>query len=307
MKNIILCAIVILWQFSYSQVTKIRIQPGPSSGLDADITNLPCKGYYICDTSCTANEQLMQANAWTWSGTPAVKRAFLKFDLTSYPYNPAKLISAKLFLYFPTQFLAYESNSTLSGSNALNIDRVTQSWQPVSLRNANQPSTVITGLTNPANRVTTQATTSPTENFEIDITEMVRYWLSNPNSNFGMRFSLQNEMNYRRVSFATSNYPDSLLRPKLELSFNSSEGIDHNTRIKPFIITNPSNGKINFPFATGSFSSLVISDNLGRTIHAMNEISVDEINALNIMLPKGVYFITIRSSEYNGTQKLIVL
>jgi hypothetical protein len=299
-----------LWLFNIAQTTVINLQPGPEYGLDADITNLPCNGFNICDTSCTALEQLMQANAWTWSGVAAVKRAFLKFDLSSVTLNPSSLISAEMYLYFPLQFTQYESNSTLSGSNALFIDRVTYPWTPYSIRNANQPNVVTTNLSDPGNRVTTNSTSSPTENFVIDITEMTRYWLNNQSANFGVRFALQTENYYRRVSFATSNDPTVGQRPKLKLTFNtSSTGFDNsNSKLNFTISPNPSNNRFTLETTSiGKIQKFEIYNSTGKLVTELQNTTIEEINTTNFSLASGLYNLVITNNNDVVTKKLQIL
>src|SRR4051812_42873829 len=58
-----------------------------------------------------------EAVAWTWSGTPAVMRSIMEFNLSSIPAN-ATITSAKLNLYNnPTSSENSGQHSSLSGAN----------------------------------------------------------------------------------------------------------------------------------------------------------------------------------------------
>jgi hypothetical protein len=64
---------------------------------------------------------------------------------------------------------------------------------------------------------------SETQNYVIEITEMVKYWLLNPENNFGMCLSLLTEQPYRRAFWASSNNSNHNKRPKLVLQLKLKE------------------------------------------------------------------------------------
>ena len=105
------------------------------------------------------------------SSTSNNNRAFVKFDLSG--INTTAIESATLRIY--------ESNAPTSSSGDVTLRQVTSAWTPENVT-YNQPvdtATQISGFYDPANLDLYT---------DIDLTSLVRGWLSNPSTNFG--FSL---------------------------------------------------------------------------------------------------------------------
>lgn len=231
MKTKILLLIVIPFLATGIQIKAQCIytfQPGAGNGKDALVWSLPCNSNYaitnnVCNTQTglpynQGNSEYSEVAAWTWGGTPAAMRTFLEFNLSSLSSSACTVQKAILFLYHPTNYTSQfhcGSGSTLypCSANDFLLSRVTQSWTEDSIIWQNQPAV--------ANAVTGQDYVQVADNYdpyltyEIDITDMVNYWVANPGSNFGMSMALNTESGYRRVAFANSEYPDPSRHPKL--------------------------------------------------------------------------------------------
>lgn len=53
----------------------------------------------------------------------------------------------------------------------------------------------------------------------IDITDFVKEWYKNPSSNYGMILSLEDKSLFNSMKLCSSDYPDPIKRPILEVCF----------------------------------------------------------------------------------------
>lgn len=163
--------------------------------------------FSVYPTSTAPTVNFFAAQAWTWSGTPGTVRSLIKFNLNSIPSN-ATITGATLRLYHHPSI----EQSSLTKSNASYLERVVSSWSPAGANWNNQPSVTTT------NRVYLAKSTSPTQNYVLNVTGMVndmrRY------GNNGMRLRLATESYYAQMYFASANHPDSSLHPKLVISYS---------------------------------------------------------------------------------------
>lgn len=196
-----------------SSQTTIVIQPNACEGKDAIVAGcVPC-GFYNTNYG-EANE--LSAIAWTASGTTSLIRALIQFDLSEIPVN-ASVSDAKLSLYHnPTG--SNPGHSQLSGSNEGYIKRVTSSWDETTVTWETQPTVTS------QDQVLLPASLNDTQDYiDIDVTILIQEMVDNPSQNFGMMLQLQNEDYYRSLLFASSDHLDQSLRPKLEITFSSSQ------------------------------------------------------------------------------------
>lgn len=182
------------------------LQPGPNDGKDAIIqSRIPGTNY--------GNDPRVMAIDWTWSGTPGVIRSLLGFDLSWIPTGSV-INNASLSLY---AWDGSSPHSTLSGSNACWIKRITSSWTEGTVTWNNQPTTTT------FNQVALPTTTSSTQNYtDINVTAMVQDMINSPSAGYGMMLCLQNEAYYRNMSFCSSDHPNPALRPKLVVTYSDS-------------------------------------------------------------------------------------
>jgi hypothetical protein len=210
MKHLLLSVILFVGLISaqtFAQQTVV-LQPGPSDGKDALL-----HGLYTMVNTNDGNDQQLPAVAWTFGGTPGTVRSALGFDLSFIP-SGSVINSARLSLYSWDQSGGMGNHSSLSGSNACWLQRITSAWAESTVTWNNQPSTTT------ANEVALPASTSPTQNYlNIDVTSMVQDMINDPSAGYGMLLRLQTESYYRRVNFCSSDHINSALRPKLEITF----------------------------------------------------------------------------------------
>ena len=108
------------------------------------------------------------------------------------------------------------THSTLSGSNASILQRVTTPWNEntVTWNTAPQITT--------KDEVMVPASVAPLQDFpNIDITTLVQDMVDQPDSSYGLLFRIDTESYYRRLVFASSDYPDTSLHPKLVVQYTT--------------------------------------------------------------------------------------
>jgi hypothetical protein len=147
------------------------------------------------------------SQAWTWNGTPGTVRSLMQFDFSALPAG-ATITEAKLYLHHDPA----NPHSSLTSSNASYLDRVTSPWTANTANWNNQPSVT------PVNRVSLPESTSPDQDYTLDVTAMVQDMIAN--GNYGMRLSLQTETYYAMMYFASGNNADATLQPELVLTLS---------------------------------------------------------------------------------------
>ena len=162
----------------------------------------------------TYSRVVMQA--WTYSGETMYRRTAMKFILDDIPVG-SDIVSATLYFYSdPTKTSSSDSdgNSQLSGSNAFYIERTTEDWDDLTVTWNTQPSSTTDG------RMLIPASSSTTENIQIDLTDMVQTWINTPAMNYGVKLFLQTESHYRSRNYASMEHANVDIRPKLIIDYN---------------------------------------------------------------------------------------
>lgn len=209
-----LCLLLALMPHGLFAQTTVTIGPG------TDFTDVMLyKSYQNPDLENTnLHDQARNlASAWTSGGQNTFFRTLLRFNLSNIP-SGAVVQSATLYLYSDPASTASgpTSNSPYSGSNAVYFEKVTSNWAETSVTWNNQPVTTTTG------RIWQAASTSTTENIQVNITSFVQEWVNSPSANYGMKMVLENEVRYRGRAYASEEHPTSSIRPKLVITYTVS-------------------------------------------------------------------------------------
>jgi len=270
----------------------IVLQPDANSSKNAVITN-------YTPTTRHPVDSIFQGSAWTFSGTPVLFRSLLQFDLSQIPTN-ATIDSAFLSLY---GFIGPNDwHEPLSGSNESVLMRITSSWNENTVTWNTQPTTVTT------DQVTLPMSNFAGENYlHYDIKNMVKYWVANPTSNYGMFYRLVTEQYYRRMSFCSPVIADSAKRPMLTIHYSvkntSVAQLPLNTGI--MVSPNPSHDIINISLQKSiRHGEISFLNQIGQKVYSE---PFDGANkSIHFNLKAGVYFVQVRDNEGQYSQKIIV-
>ena len=196
----ILICIVINSSICYPQDT-IILQSGPEEGKDVKTRMLAPNTNY-------GNFRDITAHATDWLG-PNISRSYIKFDLSFLP-EETEVYDAKLSLYITANLPNYPPGQF--GENESVLQMVTEDWDELGVTFNEQPSATSIG------QVHLPASIHGLQHYEdIEITYFVQEWVQNPDSNFGLMLKLKREIPNRTLCFASSDYENPELRPKLEI------------------------------------------------------------------------------------------
>lgn len=212
--QVLLVLTVSIWINKSVAQTTLVLQPDSVLGKDHEVFSLlPTTNY---------NTNVLRGNAFTFNGDPGTQRGLFQFDLSSIPSN-ATILLAELYLFSPdSPHTQYQY-----GLNEAIVQRITSTWTENGVTWNNQPN--VTAL----HQVTLATSTSNYQNYtHIPVTAMVQDMVANPATSFGFELRLLTEQEYRRITFASSRYPNATKRPKLEITYRVVEtvGIPENTR-----------------------------------------------------------------------------
>lgn len=287
MKLIFLLLFALSWSIPFNSLsqTTITLQPGPTDGKDAQL-----RIQYPDTTS--GNQPDFKAIIWTCTGMPCGSRGLIEFDLSAIPQD-ATINDAFLSLYHnPTS--ADPGHSTLSGSNACWLRRVTSYWSEDAVTWNTQPTTTQN------NQVILPASTYDTMDYpNIDVTHLIQDMLINPNSSFGFMLLLQTESPYRSLKFASSDHLNPNLWPKLEITYIST-GIEENYNNSNYsLFPNPfwENTTLVFKNENHQNHTLTIFDNHGRAVKCIKNIQSDSIEIQKGTLESGIYVFKLLNSK----------
>ncbi|WP_163710887.1 DNRLRE domain-containing protein [Mangrovibacterium lignilyticum] len=181
---------------------RIILKPSASVGKDVSIHSI--------GSPTVADNEYMWAAGWTSNAQADLIRMLFEFNLTMVSKS-AVVVSAQLSLYGKDS--SPSQNSTMSGSNACWIERITEDWSEEEVSWLNQPATT------DENRVEIPESTTADEDYELDVTALVQDMVNNPSEGYGFMVKLQTEQAYRMMAFATSDNADENLRPRLIVQF----------------------------------------------------------------------------------------
>lgn len=152
------------------------------------------------------------ASAWTYGGQFGTGHSLIGFETCELPQD-FQLIEATLYLYFnPT---SGHVGHTTDGLNSAKAYRITSTWNE-STTWASQPT-----FDNNDFAILPSAITS-NQDYAIDVTTIVANAFTN-GSEVSFYVKLDDEQLYRSLVFAAHEHPDSTIRPRLEITYSSSE------------------------------------------------------------------------------------
>src|SRR3569832_892563 len=208
-KSFLVVAATLIYAGLFAQTTTLLLQPGVS-GKDAMLDSYSPNLNH-------ANDEELDALGWTISGTPFKLRGLMEFDLSSIPPGSIIIYSCLTLFNNPTSLngLLNGEHSHLSGSNLAYVQRVTSAWSENTDTWNNQPTSTIT------HQVALPQDTARHENYAVDVTQLVQDMIDSSNSH-GFLIKLANENYYRCLLFATGDYPNAALHPRLEVTYVAS-------------------------------------------------------------------------------------
>ncbi len=163
--------------------------------------------------------------AWTANdvGVPVFNaHSAFKFDFSSIPAN-STITSASLYLYAkpgngvrPNQ--ATFSNNSTPDANAGLLLPITKEWNTATTKWGNDPTTTT------YRQVEIAASTNDNQDYILDMTELVKFWTSTPDSNFGVMGRIKNETPYNCLEFYGSEAGiDSALLMRLDVCYIAND------------------------------------------------------------------------------------
>lgn len=267
-----------------NQLDTIEIVMDNGKGMDATTASIdPFTNYDW--------EEKIQAYAWTQGGILNVTRVFLQFDMTGVPSN-AIVTEAYLILH-DTPIMTH------SGINDCYVKRVTGPWNSTTINHVNQPS-----VSN-VDQAYIPETTSQTL-FNIDVTNITQYIISNPSENYGFRISLVDESPLRRMCFSASECTDQTKRPKLMIVYSPNVGVDNYSINQCEIYPNPATNQMQIRRIDESKPAHIkVYSILGQLLYedyqytSSKSIEVSE-------LENGIYMVNISQGNAEMTKKFVI-
>ena len=183
----------------------VVLQPGPEDSMDVTIRS---------DIPDSINDRCYEADlgAWTFGGVFGVDRAFIRFDLSGIP-SDAIVISAKLSLYANDDYTMFPNGHY--GDNGWAIQRITSPWNGKTLTWFTIPSATEQGQV-----ILPHATNLHQDFTDIDVLQMVKGMVAEPEANFGFMFKVIKEEVYKMLLFCSNDYPGADHRPKLVVKYS---------------------------------------------------------------------------------------
>ncbi len=191
---------------AFSQYT-IVLQPNSVEGKDVEVI-------YIYPNSNFGNDQQLNVTTWSNSGVLSHDRSYVDFNFDTIPAG-ASILSATFYLFnYPGSPTCGGMHQQLTGTNEMEVRRVTSPWSEMTLTWNTQPT-----WTN-LHMIVTPPSTSAHQNYEIDVTTLVQDMIDNPASSYGFGMKLVTESVYRSLIFASSDNTNPALHPKIEITYS---------------------------------------------------------------------------------------
>ncbi|MCP4123327.1 MAG: DNRLRE domain-containing protein [Bacteroidetes bacterium] len=153
------------------------------------------------------------AQAQTSNLNPVQYRGLLEFDLSSIA-SGSTIDKAELSLFYNLTSIHFQSSQ--SGSNACNLQRVVTDWDESSVTWNTQPD--VTTI----NQVTLAQSISTTQDYvDIDVTQLIQDMVDDPSESHGFLLRLITEIEYRKMIFASSDHASAGLQPRLVVTYTT--------------------------------------------------------------------------------------
>ena len=158
------------------------------------------------------------AQRWFYQNnfTNSEVRGLIKFDLSSVPQGSI-IIGATITLYADTTTAnsgnGYPGQPTYGSNNGSILQRVISPWNQLAVTWNSQPLVTDNGS------ILVPQSTSTAENYTLDISSLLNFWVQNPDSNFGVMLSMTNSSAYNNLIFCSGAHPDSALRPAINFCY----------------------------------------------------------------------------------------
>lgn len=295
MKKLLTLFIIVFLFSAIKAQTTLNIKPNAAQGKDAWVwSGIPNSNY-------GTNENLV-SYTWTNGGNLALKRIYIAFDLSMVPAN-AIIDSVFLDLFFATS--SGEGFFVHSGNTSLFIEKVSSPWNENNITWNNQP------ISDSSNRVSLAAHTNSSQDYHMDVTALFDTVIIQTNPNNGLMLRMQDEVNYYNgLLFASSDHPNSTLRPSLEVNYHLATTIKELGLSKEDlnVFPNPSSGKFFFEMnktANMNQFNIKVLDIIGAEVETNINYNAGTIEMSNFS--SGVYFLLIED-DLGGviTKKLLV-
>lgn len=156
---------------------------------------------------------------WTKGGEPTIAREFIDFDLSKVQPN-AVVHYAELCLFNSPYSRNAHRNGDHVGLDSIDggiVERVVEPWEEFELTWNSMPKT------DDDVQILFDRPKEIKGNLRIDVTDLVREMVKDPEGSHGFAIRLKNENYYRALILGSSDCPDSTLWPALKLSIQ--EGI----------------------------------------------------------------------------------
>lgn len=302
MKNVYMTLFALGVSIAANAQTTVTLRNGPSNDLDA-----------LVGTKTGANEDDINyknspdvgCGTWTYDVAGTGKnRCFLNFDWSRIPGN-ATIISAELDLYSIS--MGWIIHGGHAGANESWIKLVTAAWDPTTVTWNNQPAVSVNDT------VTIAKSTSNIQDYlNIDVTMLVQA-MKTSNSWNGFAFISKNEGANGVLSFVSSNGPDSTKRPTLRITYYTPSSI-HTIGIaapKVTVYPNPSSNPTIAVSDVAADVEIELFTISGQGIGSLVRISEEKKLQVTDLtggarLAGGVYFVRVRTSETEVTEKIVI-
>lgn len=286
-KSLLIFVGILSFSISFSQ-TAITLQPDALDGKDAVLWSTNPSNNYSTSQSLTIA-------TWTNGGNLTNKRIILEFDYSSVPAG-ATIDNATLYLYYDETNTA-ESVDYHEGANEMYVQRVTEAWDDATVTWSNQPATTT------LNQITTSATSTGTQDYTLNVTDLVNDMITN--GNYGFLVKMVDEVNpYAIVLLSSCDHPTSANHPKLVIEYSFSSIHENEISDELSVYPNPTSGLVTIKIKENKqVKSVELYDLEGRKISNLNP-TVQNQFKVDV---SGCYILRVLDTEGNFYNKKITI